>query len=245
MIEMTDSQIFSNTPSPTTRPQWGGEGEPEPHFEQEGQSGSQPCNVIVANGEPPAHPWVVALLRRAAHIICCDGAVAALEHLGLEPAVVVGDGDSLTAEQRARYADYFEQDASTDYNDLTKAFNYCRRHGLDDLWVVGAGGRRDDHALANLGLLVRHAREFQVRMATNFGIFTPISATTEFAAYAGQQVSVFSFTPACRLTFHGLRYPVRERAFSELWEGSLNEALGDNFTVELCDEGEVLVYQPF
>ena len=60
-----------------------------------------------------------------------------------------------------------------------------------------------------------------------------------------EQVSIFSFTPTARLTFHGLRYPVNQRSFAELWEGASNESLGDSFTIELHDKGQVLVYQAF
>lgn len=201
--------------------------------------------VILANGECPMHPVPVELLKQAVHCVCCDGAIRHLEALGITPEVIVGDGDSQSAAQRAKYASLYVRDASTEYNDLTKAFNYCRERQWFDVDVVGAGGLRDDHALANIGLLLHHAREFRVRMITNYGIFTPIFETTDFHSFAGQQVSVFSFTPSARLTFQGLRYPVRERAFAELWEGSLNEALGEQFTVELCDEGKIIVYQAF
>ena len=76
-------------------------------------------------------------------------------------------------------------------------------------------------------------------------MFTPISGTTTFSSRAGEQVSIFNFTPGTRVTFHGLRYPVTQRTFAELWEGASNESLGDRFTVELHDEGQVLVYQAF
>lgn len=201
--------------------------------------------IIVANGEKPSSPLCIELIHSAETIICCDGAIRHLEELGVRPTVIVGDGDSLTAEQRNRYAGIIDTDASTDYNDLTKAFRYCEAHALDDLTILGATGLREDHTLANLGLLLRYAGRFRVRMVSNYGIFTPISATTTFTSRAGEQVSIFSFTPSTRLTFHGLRYPVAQRTFAELWEGASNESLGDSFTIELHDKGQVLVYQAF
>ncbi|MBO4645440.1 MAG: thiamine diphosphokinase [Bacteroidales bacterium] len=202
-------------------------------------------NLIVANGEKPTHPEVVRLLQQARHIICCDGAVRHLKSLGIQPTAIVGDGDSLLPEDQLEYAALYTPDASTEYNDLTKAFNLCQKLGLDDIAVVGACGLREDHTLANLSLLVKHARQFHAVMYTNYGIFTPIFHTTEFLSRKGQQVSIFSFTPATPLTFHGLRYPVRERCFREFWEGSLNEAEGECFTIELHSSGEILVYQTF
>ena len=54
---------------------------------------SQYDTIIVANGEPPAHPEALRLLREARTVVCCDGAVSGLVALGVEPAVIVGDGD--------------------------------------------------------------------------------------------------------------------------------------------------------
>lgn len=201
--------------------------------------------IILANGEKPFAPQCIELILNAETIVCCDGAIRHLEELGIRPTVIVGDGDSLTAEQRNRYASIIDADPSTDYNDLTKAFRYCEAHGLDDLTILGATGLREDHTLANLGLLLRYAGRFRVRMVTNYGIFSAISGTTTFPSRAGEQVSIFSFTPTARLTFHGLRYPVAQRTFAELWEGASNESLGDSFTIEVHDKGQVLVYQAF
>ncbi len=201
--------------------------------------------IIIANGEKPSAPPCIELLHNAETIVCCDGALRHLEQLGIQPTVIVGDGDSLTAEQRERYAPLIEADPSTDYNDLTKAFRYCEAHGLDDITILGGTGLREDHTLANLGLLLRYAGQFRVRMVTNYGIFSAIGGTTTFPSRAGEQVSIFSFTPNARLTFHGLRYPVAQRTFAELWEGASNESLGNQFTIELHDKGQVLVYQAF
>ena len=201
--------------------------------------------IILANGEKPFAPQCIELILNAETIVCCDGAIRHLEELGIRPTVIVGDGDSLTAEQRNRYASIIDADPSTDYNDLTKAFRYCEAHRLDDLTILGATGLREDHTLANLGLLLRYAGRFRVRMVSNYGLFTPISDSTTFSSRTGEQVSIFSFTPNTRLTFHGLRYPVAQRSFAELWEGASNESLGDSFTIELNDKGQVLVYQAF
>lgn len=201
--------------------------------------------VIVANGEAPVHPSALALLQQARNIVCCDGAIRHLAALNLTPTAVVGDGDSIQNSDYQKYKSFFVEDKSTEYNDLTKAFNYCASQNWRQVAVVGGCGLREDHALANIALLMTHARHFQTAMVTNFGIFTPIHTTTVFASHSGEAVSIFSFTPNTRLTFSGLRYPVTNRSFMQLWEGTLNESLDDTFCIQLENEGEVLVYQAF
>ena len=201
--------------------------------------------VIVANGEPPAHPEALRLLREARTIVCCDGAVGSVVALGAEPAVIVGDGDSITSELAARFADRICPDRSEEYNDLTKAVNYCEKKGVRRFAILGGGGRREDHLLGNISLLVSYSRKFEVVMVTNYGIFTPIHQTTTFDCRVGQPVSVFSFTPETRITYHGLKYPVSLRQFARLWEGTLNVTESDAFTIELHDEGDVVIFQAF
>ena len=201
--------------------------------------------VIVANGEPPAHPEALQLLREARTVVCCDGAVGSVVALGAEPTVIVGDGDSITPELAARFADRIRPDQSEEYNDLTKAVNYCEEQGVRRFAILGGGGRREDHLLGNISLLVGYSRKFDVVMVTNYGIFTPIHATATVPCRIGQPVSVFSFTPETRITYHGLKYPASLRRFAQLWEGTLNVTDSDEFVIELHDEGDVVVFQAF
>lgn len=200
--------------------------------------------VIVANGEAPFHPYSVEILKRADNIICCDGAIRHLESLGLPPTAIVGDGDSMSDADKSRYAYCLFPDKSAEYNDLTKAFNYCREHQLMRVAIIGGFGLREDHALANLSIVLHFGLEFDTAMITNYGIFTPAFQTTSFNSFAGQQVSVFCFSPNTPLTFYGLKYPVVNRVFHDFWEGSLNEALATDFTIEFS-AGRVLVYRTF
>ena len=47
--------------------------------------------VIVANGEPPAHPEALRLLHEARTIVCCDGAVGSVVALGVELTTTVSN----------------------------------------------------------------------------------------------------------------------------------------------------------
>ena len=80
-------------------------------------------------------------------------------------------------------------------------------------------------------------------MLTEHGMFNVMRATSMFRSVTGMQVSVFPSNLHTKLSFSGLKYPVNNRSFNWLWEGSLNEALGDAFTVEADDEEPVVVYR--
>jgi thiamine pyrophosphokinase len=199
--------------------------------------------VILANGASPTQPHALRPLREADVIVCCDGAVDNLLQLGFTPDVIVGDGDSISEACRQRFAEQIYIDKDVEINDLQKSIRYCIRQKWSAATILGGSGLREDHALANLSILLMYGKQFDLQMITDYGIFTPIYKTTIFPSHKGEQVSVFSFDCNTKLSFVNLLYPVEERSFRYFWEGSLNESLSDSFTVMMLNDGEVLVYQ--
>ena len=86
--------------------------------------------VVLANGVFPVHPVPLGILRGAGHVVCCDGAVM---NLPFTPTAVIGDGDSLSAEDKLRLKGLFHQVSEQEDNDLTKATRFCLGR------VTGAG----------------------------------------------------------------------------------------------------------
>jgi len=203
-------------------------------------------NVLLAKGEIPQGKIPLAMLGNARQIVCCDGAVDNLIKLGFEPTAIVGDCDSISGELLQLFNNRIHPDKDIEYNDLNKALRYYNSLGISKIALLGGFGLREDHALANVGIMMMFAREkaMDLVMVTNYGVFTPIFNSISFNSYPGQQISVFSFSEDTELTFSGLKYPVIKRKFKHLWEGSLNEALSDNFSVQF-EKGTVLVYRAF
>jgi thiamine pyrophosphokinase len=201
--------------------------------------------IILANGEKPTHPIPLNVLKKAEKIICCDGAISFLEQQNITPHIIIGDCDSISSELKEKYKSIIQEDKNYDYNDLQKALKYCIANKWEQVIILGASGWRDDHFLANIGILMHYTDKLMLSMITNYGIFMPIKQTTAFQSFPGQQVSIFSFTPEAEITYHGLKYPVQKQKFKELWEGSLNEAIGEQFTVEIAGNGALLIYTGF
>ena len=190
--------------------------------------------VIVANGQFPCHAIPLDILKNASHIVCCDGAIKNVP----QAEVVVGDGDSIPAAYHDRLIQITEQDD----NDQTKATRYCVEHGWKRIAYLGSTGKREDHTLGNISLLMRYYREWGVEgtMFTDHGFFTPAYGNRTFPSMKGQQISVFNF--GChQLTSEGLRWDAYN--FSEWWQGTLNEALSDTFSIQA--DGYYLVYQTY
>ena len=199
--------------------------------------------AIVANGEVPSSELSIRLLRKMKRIICCDGALQKLLSINIIPDVIVGDGDSMDREELSRHNIPYHADRSEEYNDLQKALKYCQANGYNDVLLLGCGGLREDHFIANLSIMVMYSEKMRLAMLTEHGVFNVMRGTSMFRSVPGMQVSVFPSNLHTKLSFSGLKYPVNNRSFNWLWEGSLNESVGSAFTVE-ADGGEpVVVYR--
>lgn len=198
--------------------------------------------VIIANGRFPSHPVPLSCIREAEYIICCDGAANDFIARGGVPDAIVGDCDSISEENKIRFADILHPNPDRETNDLTKSVQFCVENGRQEIIIVGGTGKREDHTLGNISLLADYAELAEVIMVTNWGIFTPIHSITEFKSYKGEQVSIFSIDPK-KLTTHNLKYPVEGRILTNWWQGSLNESLGDSFSID--PEGRVIIFQAY
>lgn len=188
--------------------------------------------VILANGTFPTHEVPLAVLKSARHLVCCDGAAIP------QADVVIGDGDSVPEEFRSRLILVDEQED----NDLTKATRYCLQQGWHRIAYLGCTGKREDHTLGNISLLMRYYRELGVEglMFTDHGFFTPAQGDQTFDAQPGQQVSIFNFG-CTHIDSEGLKW--NSYAYREWWQGTLNEALSTHFTLRA--DGYFLVYQTY
>lgn len=199
--------------------------------------------VIVCDGDFPTNAIARTIMTNAKYLCCCDGAAVSCLERGIVPDAIVGDGDSLPEEWKKKYADRLHIFTEQDYNDQTKATRFCQARGMQRIAYLGSTGKREDHTLGNISLLLFYKRKFDldVTMITDFGYFTPACGKQTFATFARQQVSIFNLCGCQRLVSRGLKWDAYP--FSELWQGTLNEALGDEVTIDA--DGAYLVFRTF
>ena len=203
-----------------------------------------PHIVILAAGDFPRAEAPLSALREADLRICCDSAAETLVAHGMEPDLIVGDLDSLSPAFRERYAGILTHISEQDDNDLTKAFHMALTLQPSRITILGATGKREDHTMGNVSLLLDYAREAAcpVEMLTDYGRFTAIFNTATLQARPGQQVSIFAFDNTLKITSAGLKYPTDAVVFNSLWKATLNEALSDAFTLTLSHPSGVLLF---
>ena len=194
--------------------------------------------VIIAGGEYPTAALPLEIIKNTPYVVCCDGAADAFIATGAIPNAIVGDGDSISAENRAKYSHLLHIISEQESNDQTKAIRFCMEQGKRRIAIVGATGKREDHTIGNISLLIEYARAgMEVYSFTDYGTFIPCNGTTTLPCRKGQQVSIFSIT-AKELSAEGLLYPIYD--FTNWWQGTLNECTSEVFTINA--NGEYLLF---
>lgn len=186
--------------------------------------------VILADGEPPSHAIPLSILRMAENVVACDGGWKTSVSLGRVPDAVVGDGDSLTRDDIAeleRLGVPVVNDSEQDTNDLCKAFRYVMRSGCAGrIFILGATGRREDHAIGNIFHLFDLAdANPDVSIVTDSGVFEPVmppGRRWNDMSGVDSPISIFASHPDAKMTSTGLRWPLDGVRFDFLWKGTLN-----------------------
>ena len=194
--------------------------------------------VVIANGEYPTRKEVLEIINAAPLTVCCDGAADDFIARGGVPDIIIGDMDSLSDENKARYSDIIIHKADQETNDQTKAVQYLLSRGITRIAIVGATGRREDHTIANIALTAEYmAMGAEVVSYTDSGCFIPCRENKTLQCTPNAQVSIFNIN-ATALRSEGLDYPIYD--FTALWQGTLNCCRSGEFTISA--QGDYIVF---
>ncbi len=207
--------------------------------------------LVVAGGEPPGPGEVAAVGERWDVVVAADSGLDHAVALGLTVDLVVGDLDSVSAAAlaaaRVAGATVEAHPADKDATDLALALDAAIRRGAGELVVVGLGGGRPDHELANLLLLASPAfAAVEVEARTAAGRFVVVrSRRRRLTGRPGELVTLLPVHgPARGVRTEGLRWPLRGEDLPEATtRGVSNELVASEATVVVA-EGAVLAVQP-
>lgn len=208
--------------------------------------------VILANGEFPRREYPLWLLKNADVVVCCDSAlnVRRLRRLGVEPAAVVGDLDSISDAERKSLGDKAVKVEEQDYNDLNKAFRWLRANypQADDICILGALGRSEAHALGNLSYLLFWEKEInlsasgvRVEMVSDYNTAFVVTDSCELHVGEGRKLSFFVQDSDLCIKSSGLEWPLNDVRFDYWFRGTLNRATTDVVSLQFNRPAPVLV----
>ena len=212
--------------------------------------------VIIGGGEFPKKAYPRELIRLADLIVCCDGnALAAFlrNRKGIFgddsrlPDVVIGDMDSLPPKLADEYSSLLVRMDGQDDNDQTKAVGYViRKHPkVDTIHILAATGKREDHTLGNLGLLMEYARTFpdspSIDMVSDYGTAFALTGSCDLYLGSGRRFSLFSPDNSLKIRSRGLVWPTDSVVFDNWWPATLNRTCEDVVSLEFSHKSIALV----
>lgn len=204
-----------------------------------------PAVVIVGNAPWRWEEWSARLVHDADVVLAADGGANHLARLGVRPDAVVGDLDSVDgAVRRWVGEDRIVPRPDQEHTDLHKAL----AHAFDErsagrVTILAATGGRLDHALDNLGQLVRWQSRGEVEIAEPGCRIVAVAGRCEVATEVGQLVSLVPWGRCERVTTTGLRWPLRGEPFDLVERtGVSNRAEGELVTIEVA-RGALLLFR--
>ena len=213
--------------------------------------------VIVGNGQFPKKEYPLYLLESADYVICCDGAIDTyLRHFRgrnlRRPDVVVGDMDSLSKKTAERFRDIAVKIDEQETNDQSKAFHYILEHfpDVDTIHILGTTGKREDHTIGNLSLLMEYAREMRrqdcgrtvfVDIVSDWSTAFAITDSCTLDVGEGRSVSIICPDNSLNIKSEGLVWPTDNVVFDNLWQATLNRASADRISLTFSHPSIALI----
>ena len=190
--------------------------------------------VLLVNGEFPTHPVPLRFLNSAETIICTDGSADKLLAHGRTPDVIIGDMDS-TKLKKDDFKGVWISSLNQNKTDLQKTLDWCIANNLNDVIVLGAMGKREDHSLGNLHALAEYSSKIDITFVSNFAVIYSFKGKRTFSSLKGQQISIVAIENVKFISTVGLKYELNNEPFPPACNGISNEAESDEFTIETTE----------
>lgn len=194
--------------------------------------------ITLAGGGPFGRRDVDLCLSRAPVAVAADGGADRLLRLGVVPAAVIGDFDSISDAARSKIpmeSQYLVPEQST--TDFDKALR-----GIVAPFVLALGfaGARLDHGLAAMHTLVSHPDRRCILIGPNDIAFAAPSRL-ELSLRPGEPLSLFPMAPVTGQS-EGLEWPIAGLSFSPAGQiGTSNRVVARRVVLEFDRPGMLVI----
>lgn len=184
--------------------------------------------LLVAAGAAPSKLTLKALSQAASRVIAVDGGLSHLRSINRFPDMVVGDLDSVDADDldwaKGGGAEVVHLSGQEE-SDLAKALFLCSENSWGEVHVTGIEGGRLDHQLGSFAALVNAPSDLSVQATLVDGSIARITVEeTRIFDYSGL-FSLFSPTPAT-VSLTGAEWELSEELVEFSTRGLSNRATG-------------------
>lgn len=182
--------------------------------------------------------------RRALMVIAADGASDFLFRHKIIPDYIAGDLDSISPAalkyfsiRKVKIKKIYDQNK----NDFEKCILLALSKRYKKLYVIGLTGKRFDHTLNNLSVIMKYSGKVSIRCFDDKFDYFILNKKSEFRCKVGEAVSLIALPKATGITTSGLKFPLKNGTleFGGM-QGALNIADEKSISVEV-KKGSLLI----
>ncbi|HOO38334.1 MAG TPA: thiamine diphosphokinase [Deltaproteobacteria bacterium] len=204
--------------------------------------------LILSNGDYGEPAWYRNQASGFSRIICADGAAKMACTIGITPDLVVGDMDSIPADDRERLtqegSQFIVYPPEKDLTDTQIAYELAREEGASSVTVWGGVGSRLDHTLSticNAFSLVECG--IDVCFTSPVVSIHLVKGARVLRGEVGDTVSLIVLTDeACGVTLKGFRYPLVDATIEGRWQCCVSNVMTVNKALIEVASGNVAVF---
>ena len=208
--------------------------------------------VVFVNGDIADYAAVPRWLRKDDYLIAADGGARHMEILGLSPAVIVGDLDSIDPALLSRLqkegADVEQHPAAKDATDLELAIARAVRDGATEILLLGAFGGRLDQTIANLLTMAHNSWTVPLTIAEGDQLARVLRGrqSVTLSGPTGGYVSAVALSEEVSgVTYRGLEYPLENATLRLGSTRGVSNTLASSPAQISIESGILLVTQQF
>lgn len=198
-------------------------------------------SVILCDGDIPDRGQILSELKDAELFIAADGGANGAIDLDIQPDIITGDFDSYIVTGKEKATVVINPDQET--NDLEKALSIALNNNSTHVIVFGATGKRVDHTMKNLSVLLQFTDKFtQISFKDRFSTIKIIKSPFIEEFPLRSSISLIPLSgEVSDITTRGLRYPLKnERLKNGVRDGTSNETIEKIVEIEF-KKGDLLL----
>ena len=197
--------------------------------------------IIICDGDIPEKSIINQERSDSELLIAADGGAYHAEKLDFQPDVIIGDLDSYNVTGNENSIVIQDEDQET--NDLEKALSYALKKSTTRAVVFGATGKRLDHTLKNLSVLLQFDSKFDsILLMDNYAEMKIIQSPFKDSFKPGTVLSLFPLAGKVEdIPTKGLKYALQNEDLENgIRDGSSNEVVDKTVEIKF-KKGDLLL----
>lgn len=160
--------------------------------------------LLLINGQPPRE---LPDFEQYDKVYCTDGAYAYLLANRVRPDFVIGDFDSISAEDISPFVDVIER-PDQDFTDFHKCLEVIEEHGFTQVDVYGSTGMEHDHFMGNLSTALQFKKRLDITFFDDYSVFFFTEKNVQLEGVKNRIISLLPFARAKNVWSKGLKWPL-------------------------------------